>query len=70
MKQVVLNIEENRYVLFLQFLKTLQYVQVVQTDKTIDEPKRKSGYDFSDLAGKINWEGDAVAEQRLLRDEW
>ncbi len=33
-----------------------------------NEPKKK--YDFSDLIGKLKWEGDAVAEQRKLRDEW
>ncbi len=27
-------------------------------------------YDFSDLVGKLNWQGDAVAEQKRLRDEW
>ena len=27
-------------------------------------------YDFSDLAGKLTWQGDAVATQRDLRDEW
>ncbi len=27
-------------------------------------------YDFSDLAGKLLWRGDAVATQRQLRDEW
>ena len=27
-------------------------------------------YDFSDLAGKLAWRGDAVREQRALRDEW
>ncbi|HWB54516.1 MAG TPA: hypothetical protein VG722_09995 [Tepidisphaeraceae bacterium] len=26
--------------------------------------------DFSDLAGRLMWRGDAVAEQRGLRDEW
>jgi len=25
-------------------------------------------YDFSDLAGKLEWCGDAVREQRALRD--
>lgn len=35
----------------------------------VDEQK-KNKYDFSDLAGKLQWEGDAVAEQRKLRDEW
>ena len=27
-------------------------------------------YDFSDLAGRLQWTGDAMAEQRRLRDEW
>ena len=26
--------------------------------------------DFSDIAGKLSWEGDALAEQKRLRDEW
>ncbi len=30
----------------------------------------KMNYDFSDLAGKLEWRGDAVAVQRSLRDEW
>lgn len=28
------------------------------------------GYDFSDLAGRLRWSGDAVAQQHLLRHEW
>jgi len=27
-------------------------------------------YDFSKLAGKLNWRGNAIAEQRGIRDEW
>jgi hypothetical protein len=71
MKQIVLNIDESRYTLFLQFLKTLQYVQVVNAEKVAPNGKAtKPNYDFSDLAGKLEWKGDAVAEQRRLRDEW
>lgn len=33
-----------------------------------EEPKKK--YDFSKFVGKLEWKGDAVAEQRKLRDEW
>lgn len=33
-------------------------------------PSNGSKYDFSDLTGRLQWEGDAVREQRLLRDEW
>jgi len=31
-------------------------------------PKRN--YDFSDLVGRLTWQGDAVTTQRALRDEW
>ena len=27
-------------------------------------------YDFSDLVGRLQWRGDAVAEQRTMRNEW
>ena len=27
-------------------------------------------YDFSELAGRLIWSGDPVAEQKKLRDEW
>ena len=31
---------------------------------------KKGTADFSELAGKLKWTGDAVKEQRKLRDEW
>lgn len=34
-----------------------------------DEPGH-SKQDFSALIGKLEWRGDALAEQRRLRDEW
>ena len=34
----------------------------------VEENKPK--YDFADLVGKLHWKGDAVKEQRRLRDEW
>ena len=27
-------------------------------------------YDFSNLVGKLQWQGDAIAAQRTLRDDW
>lgn len=71
MKQLVLKIEESRFKLFLQFLRTLDYVTIVQPASTLanGEPQPRQ-YDFSDLAGKLEWKGDAVTQQRLLRDEW
>ena len=29
-----------------------------------------SKYNFADVVGKLQWQGDAVEEQRKLRDEW
>ena len=34
------------------------------------EKPRKKAYDYTNLAGKLQWRGDAVKEQRKLRDEW
>ena len=31
---------------------------------------RGQRYDFSDLTGRLQWRGDAIAEQRRLRNEW
>ena len=67
MQFVTLKIKENQYTLFLQFLKTLSYVEVV---KQTPYGSGKPIFDFSDLAGKLQWKGDAVEEQRRLRDEW
>ena len=33
-------------------------------------PSNGTKYNFSDLAGRLQWKGDAVREQRILRDEW
>ena len=39
--------------------------------RSLDEPiKSQKKYDFSKFVGKLEWKGDAVAEQRKLRDEW
>lgn len=68
MKELIIRIKEDRYRLFLQFLQTLDYVAV---DPAISEdipPPKK--YNFSDLVGKLEWKGDAMHQQRQLRDEW
>ena len=65
MQLLTLKIKDNHYALFLQFIRTLSYVEVVKPMTST-----KLLYDFSDLVGKLQWKGDAVEEQRLLRDEW
>ncbi len=44
---------------------SLDILLVIQPMRT--ENKR---YDFSALAGTLRWQGDSVAEQRRLRNEW
>lgn len=37
----------------------------------LDDAANGTGkYDFTDLAGKLEWKGDALTEQKKLRDEW
>lgn len=43
-------------------------VIVLSLDEKEEQPKKK--YDFSRFFGKLEWKGDALAEQRKLRDEW
>lgn len=43
---------------------------VVVLHPVLPESKYKPSYDFSDLVGRLTWQGDAVAMQRMLRDEW
>lgn len=43
---------------------------VVIVNPVTEKDKRQNKYDFSDLEGQLSWQGDAVATQRQLRDEW
>jgi hypothetical protein len=69
MKQVVVHILPQYYERFLKLLESLDYVSVTPA---VGQAARRvmSGYDFSDLAGQLQWQGDAVQQQRMIRDEW
>ncbi len=43
---------------------------VVIVNPVTEKDKKQNPYDFSNLKGKLSWQGDAVAAQRQLRDEW
>jgi len=43
---------------------------VVIVNPVADDEKKQNSYDFSNLEGKLSWQGDAVGTQRRLRDEW
>ncbi len=42
---------------------------VLMAKETVEEPEAKR-YNFDDLAGKLNWNGNAVSIQRKMRNEW
>jgi hypothetical protein len=46
---------------FIEFLNYKQHVQKLTSEKC---------YDFSDLLGRLQWQGNALNEQHRLRDEW
>lgn len=56
----------------LALLKVLQRQQPAEAlpSHLSETGLEKPGYDFSDLAGRLIWQGDAVMVQRALRDEW
>lgn len=43
---------------------------VIVLNPVSSESKQQPSYDFSDLVGRLSWQGDAVAMQKNLRDEW
>ena len=42
----------------------------VTMEPTAPQPHNGTSYNFADLLGTVAWSGDAVREQRRLRDEW
>ena len=44
-------------------------VEVLILPKESLEPA-KAKFDFSDLAGQLEWKGNSLDEQQRLRDEW
>jgi len=47
-------------------LPAMAHVLITLLKKT----EEKEHYDFSGLSGRLKWNGDAVKQQRELRDEW
>ncbi len=55
----------NALALGFKFAESKVPVSAAQRNDT--EPVK---YDMSDLAGRLSWKGDALAEQRAQRDAW
>jgi hypothetical protein len=52
----------------LSLAHSVMDISVIVVMADISNPKGK--YDCSDLVGKLKWQGDAVKEQRSIREEW
>ncbi len=55
--------------------KNVDIVLVIQEKEELSPEnqkatKTKKKYDFSHLYGKLEWEGDPLAEQKKIRSEW
>jgi hypothetical protein len=48
------------------FLKAFNINFEVEKNNIMDNRK----FDFSTIAGKLSWQGDALKEQKKIRDEW
>jgi len=83
MQQLVLNIEESRYALLLQFLNTLDYVKVVQTSSNnpsalSSQKPSPSDSQLAHLREVLQKQAkplfqditDPLAWQKQQRDEW
>jgi len=46
------------------------HAHVLITLLTTPTKKQTNKYNFSDIAGKLQWQGDALKVQRELRNEW
>ena len=46
------------------------YIDVVMVLNPVKKKMSQRKYDFSDIAGKLEWSGDSLSIQRSLRDEW
>ena len=47
-----------------------QRVRLLLESKPSEDVSTDMSYDFSDLVGRLTWKGDALAEQKRIRDEW
>ncbi len=46
------------------------YSKQIRVIILVAEKAKSQKYNFSDITGKLEWRGDAVEEQRKIRDEW
>ena len=63
------DVQQNAVVMFVRFLLSQQHF-MTPVHVEPDARPRKRKYDFSDLIGKVKFDGGPVEYQRSVRDEW
>jgi len=55
----------------IEIKKPITKAKLEKAHRTIQSSKKtKKGFNPDQFLGKVKWDGDAVAIQRLMRDEW
>ena len=74
MRDITLQVRESEYLLFLQFLRTLQYVKVKETDPMNAKPANQLEHLLHWLQGQerplFRHIADPAEWQKQQRDEW
>ena len=69
MNQYLFTIQENKAgQAFIEFARNLKFI--IKLEPFHNEKEPTGTYNFSDLTGKLKWKGNALAEQKRLRNEW
>lgn len=73
MLREIINANSEEYVLHIpkEYLhRKIEILVLPFEDIEIDIENSGEKYNFSNLAGKLTWQGNSVIEQRKCRDEW
>ncbi|MGN6296264.1 MAG: hypothetical protein ACTHM7_05740 [Ginsengibacter sp.] len=71
MEQVTFEAENKRDVnLLIAIAEKIGIKKYVISKTGMVKNKAKRNFDFSKLYGKLEWKGDALAEQKKIRSEW
>ena len=71
MEQVTFEADNKKDInLLIAIAEKLGIKKHVISKTDIREKKAKGKFDFSRLYGKLEWKGDALAEQKKIRSEW
>ncbi len=62
--------EKVRDVLKTAIIEEDESINLAEIVTKFGQLQKDKSYNFSDLVGTLEWQGDAVATQRTLRDEW